>query len=111
MSPHPVLARLREAGFGVVPVLNHHGGDTGLVAWRRDPLALVLVTAWSDELAFAARAPRDRDWSRPFASTDGARYGATSFAEVVEQVLRGRHRQSDETMAAAECTQFTGRVR
>ncbi|MGQ0840578.1 hypothetical protein [Actinokineospora sp.] len=91
MTVDPVVLRLSDAGFSVVPILNMHGGYTGLLAWRRDVLDLVIVTAWSDDSAFGGRVPRGRDWSRPFAPTIGVRYGPAPFAEVADRLLRPRH--------------------
>lgn len=102
MNVDPVVSRLADAGFAVMPVLNMHGGDTGVLAWRRDVLDLVVVTAWSDDFAVGARVPRGRDWSRPFAPTVGRQHGPASFADLVELVLGGRHRLDDEP-DGAEC--------
>lgn len=106
---NPVVARLHEVGFGIVPVLDMHGGDTGVLAWRCDPVDLVIVTAWSDDFAVGARVPRGRDWSRPFTATVGRR-SSGSFAEVVEQVLSGRHRL-DERLAGTDCAPFAEGLR
>lgn len=100
MSAHPAVARLYGAGFDVVPVLNLRGGDTGVLAWRCDPNDLVVVTAWSDDFAVAARLPPDRDWSEPFVATTDNRLGPARFADVVEHVLGGRHRLLDLRDAA-----------
>lgn len=87
MNTHPVVVRLRTAGFDVVPVLNMHGVDTGVLAWRRDPDDLVVVTAWSDDFAVGARMPRRQDWARPFAASARLSLGPVSFSDLVEQVL------------------------
>lgn len=91
MKTHPALLRLFDAGFSVVPVLNMAGNDTGVLAWRRDVVDLVVITAWDDDYALGARVRRDRDWSRPFAPSVGLRHGPASFAEVADRMLRPRH--------------------
>lgn len=96
MSVDPVVLRLSDAGFAMVPVLNMRGGDTGVLAWRRDVLDLVVVTAWSDDFAVGARVPHGRDWSRPFAPSVGRRHGPAPFADLVDLVLGGRHHLGDD---------------
>ncbi|HVK22020.1 MAG TPA: hypothetical protein VM677_11725 [Actinokineospora sp.] len=91
MNVHPVVLRLSEAGFSVVPMLNMAGHDTGVLAWRRDAVDLVVVTAWDNNYALGARVRRDRDWARPFAPTGGLRVGPASFSDVVGRMLRPRH--------------------
>lgn len=100
MSAHPAIERLRSVGFSVVPALNMAGGDMGVLAWRRTPVHLVVVTAWSDDCALSARLPVDQDWARPFVQAVGNRLGPASFADVVADLLRPRH-QSEVDCAAA----------
>lgn len=91
-----MIDRLSSAGFALVPVLNMAGGDKGVLAWRRNSSQLVVITAWSDDYALAARLPPVRDWSRPFAPTVDDRLSVASFADVVDEVLRPRHSLPDE---------------
>jgi len=87
MIEHPDVARLRRAGFTVLPSLDAYGFDTGLLFARRVATHLEVVSAWRDDFALVARLPYARDWTKPFEATLNQGSKPVSFAQAVDWLL------------------------
>ncbi|MEU4444914.1 hypothetical protein AB0K14_03125 [Actinosynnema sp. NPDC050801] len=88
MNEHPVIARLRAAGFLVAPNFDGNGFDSGLLFVQQRQGHMAVVCAYSDDYALGARLPLLRDWSRPFESTLAHPAAVAPFADVVDELLR-----------------------
>jgi hypothetical protein len=88
MSEHPVITRLRAAGFLVLPSFDSNGLDSGLLFVQQRQGHVAVVCAYGDNYALGARLPMSRDWSQPFNPTISRRAEVVSFAEAVDELLR-----------------------
>jgi hypothetical protein len=98
MNEHPVIARLRAAGFLVAPNLDGNGFDSGLLFVQQRQGHVAVVCAYGDDYALGARLPLSRDWSQPFKPTTSRPAVVVSFAQAVDELLRPARSASSEAI-------------
>ena len=88
MTMHPDVERMRRAGFDVLPMLDHHGRDDGLLFWRwpSERQYLDVAAIFNDNLAVASRLPPRRDWFAPFDLTRSPLVRPTTFTSLAVEL-------------------------